>query len=44
MIGRVLHFANFERVLRIQSFENLLTDERCSSLSKLLSGGVRCTF
>jgi len=31
-------------VLRIQSFENFLTHELCSSLSKLLSCGVRCTF
>jgi len=37
MTGCMLHFANFETVLRIQSFDNFLTDERCSSLSKLLS-------
>jgi len=37
MTSCVQLFANFKKVVKIQSFENFLTDECCSSLLKLLS-------
>ncbi len=46
MIGCVLLFANFKKVVKIQSFENFLTDECCSSLSNasFLASGKSWNF